>query len=118
MRTITKSITLTQVEGYGWQVAITFDEDGIPHAQVTETYVVTDENYSAVPEGQQQLPVVLPEDEQALLDALVLRALKQATEREGVDAAPALAEAVAGIDIEAVLLPVGSFKPAIEKVAG
>ena len=97
MREVTNSITLTQIQGYNWRVAVTF-VDGIPNAQATEVYVVTDDKYTACPEGQKSLLVVLNDQEQAVLDSLVLRALAQATTREEVDAAPELVDSISNID--------------------
>ena len=82
-RTITTEFHLTQIKEYSWTVKV-----NVPHAQVIENYVVTDDEFTATPEGLKQLPVEFSADEQAALDGLMLRALKRAAIREEVDVEP------------------------------
>lgn len=78
-------IELTKLRGYRWEVRIARDNEGAPYAQVTEVYVVTDDEYSTVPEGQQRLEVALGVQKQADLNRAFRAALLAAATRESVE---------------------------------
>lgn len=85
MRTITTEFSITKLRGYSWRVSLAYGEDGKIHGQITETYVCTDDNYTAVPEGQKNFPVELNPELQGLLDNLLGQIIQAAADREEVD---------------------------------
>ncbi|MGA2669801.1 MAG: hypothetical protein ABSF21_00030 [Dehalococcoidia bacterium] len=103
-RTITTEFHLTQIKEYSWTVKV-----NVPHAQVIENYVVTDDEFTATPEGLKQLPVEFSADEQAALDGLMLRALKRAAIREEVDVEPQIKPTTDTVDEIADVIPVGTI---------
>jgi hypothetical protein len=103
-RTITTEFNLTQIKDYSWTVKV-----NVPHAQVVENYVVTDDDFTATPEGLKQLPVEFSADEQAAIDALILRALKRAAIREQVDVEPQIKPATDVVDVAVDVIPVGTI---------
>ncbi len=87
-------ITLTKVRGYRWEVSVgqvgPLDANGNmidpkPHVVITEVYVVTDDGYTSVPEGQKRLPIPLTPTQQTTLDKLFKSFYLQAAQREQVD---------------------------------
>lgn len=78
-------ITLTKIRNYHWRIAAAVTEEGAKYAAVTEIYVVTDDAYSAVPEGQRALPVPLTPLQQQQLNQLFRGFCLQAAEREQVE---------------------------------
>ena len=90
MRTLTSQIILTKLRGYILTITILPpvappDGDGKPHAQATECYVVTDEGYTIVPEGQKNQVIALTVTQQTGLDNLMRSLIKAAYTREEVD---------------------------------
>ena len=78
-------VKLTKLRGYRWEVGVARDEEGKPYAKITEVYVVTDDDYTSVPEGQQRLAVELTARQQLALNNAFRSALVAATVRESVD---------------------------------
>lgn len=117
-RTVTNSVILTQVKNYHWQVIFAFDTDGTLRAQVIEDYDVVDDKGVISPEGHQQKVVTLSDDEQAVMDALMIRSLKQASDREQVAVDITVQTAVAAIDATAAIIPAGTItvKPIVGKI--
>ncbi len=92
MRKITQEMVLNALRGYRWEVGIVVAPpapvgDGKAHAQITEVYVCTDDNYTAVPEGQKRNILTLTAAEQTAVDNFVRKYLLQAVNREQMDKA-------------------------------
>jgi len=73
-------IELTRVRGYRWLVGL----DGSGNPVVQEQYTVTDEEYTAAPEGQKNLDVALTNAETTALRTAMRKHLKAAAVREQV----------------------------------
>ncbi len=79
-------IELTKISGYRWEISPAVDEDGKRFAQITEVYVVTDDEYSRVPEGQKRNPLTLTLTQQRILNKLFKDKIIEAATREQVNA--------------------------------
>jgi len=74
-------ITLTVLRNYRLEAAM--GSDG--HVRLIEVYVVTDDDYTSVPGGQQRREVVLSKVRQTTLDTIYNNAMARAAEREEVE---------------------------------
>ncbi len=79
-------MNLTQMRGYRWEVSAGVDSEGNKHAVITEIYVVTDDNYTAVPEGLQRRAVEIIPGQQIILDNIFKDERIAAANRENVEA--------------------------------
>ena len=87
-RTVTLGqVVLTKLQAYKWEVSIAVDKTGNPLLAITESYVVTDDGYTTVPEGQQQHEVKLTEVERIALQKAFLKYCQTAATREQVSLA-------------------------------
>ena len=77
-------IELTKLRSYRWEIS-SIHESGALHCQVMAKYVVTDDNYSVVPEGQKSVVLELSDSQQKSLDSIFFRALKSTAQKEQVD---------------------------------
>lgn len=83
-----RDIVLTTLRSYTWDVRWRVGKDGKNHAQPTEVYVVTDDGYTVVPEGQKHVSVTLTAQQQTSLDNVFKAALVAAATREQVEPEP------------------------------
>jgi hypothetical protein len=111
-RNVTNTISVTQVVGYHWDVEVVLDDSGTPHAQVSEIYSVQDDDGNVALNQNLLVTTAFSSDEQAALDALILRTLAQAATREQVNAIASIQPAIANIDQNAAVIPAGTIVPA------
>lgn len=74
-------VEVTKLHNYHWTVSLT--PEG--HAQVSEVYVVTDDEHKAVPEGRKVKALKFTTAQQKTLDNLFTKAMKQAATDEEVE---------------------------------